>query len=310
VSGGNLYAGGWFSEAGGAEANRIARWDGSEWSGLGSGLNDYVDDIEVLGSDLYACGNFTEAGGIAVNHIAKWDGSSWSAMGAENAGVFRTLAASGNHLYAGGYLGSYFEETHFLAKWNGSSWTVLGSGVNASIEALAVLLNEVYAAGRFTEAGGVSANRIARWNGSEWESLGSGTNHHVRALAVSGGSVYAGGSFTEAGGKNSHYLARWHTFAGADIPSGLQLFQNYPNPFNMETTISYYLPEAGSVTLAIYNVMGREVYRWESAAQPAGYHNFHWNALDNFGIPVSAGIYFCRISSKGSEGMIKMLFLK
>ena len=48
----------------------------------------------------------------------------------------------------------------------------------------------------------------------------------------------------------------------------------------------------------------------EGMTQSAGYQSFQWNAADNHGNPVSTGIYICRIKSKGSEGMIKMLFVK
>ena len=75
-----LYVGGNFATAGNVTANSIARWNGSSWSALGGGVNDYVKDLAVFdnGSALYAVGNFTSAGGSAVNYVAKWNGSSWS----------------------------------------------------------------------------------------------------------------------------------------------------------------------------------------------------------------------------------------
>src|SRR5205823_7370544 len=81
VSGSDLYAGGQFTTAGGSAANNITKWNGSSWSALGSGLNNYVLALSVSGSNLYAGGGFTMAGGSTVNYIAKWDGSSWSALG-------------------------------------------------------------------------------------------------------------------------------------------------------------------------------------------------------------------------------------
>src|SRR5258707_1236971 len=71
---GNLYIGGVFTAAGGVTANHIAKWDGSSWGALGSGINGDVFALAVSGSDLYAGGYFTTAGGIAANYIAKWDG--------------------------------------------------------------------------------------------------------------------------------------------------------------------------------------------------------------------------------------------
>ena len=55
--------GGNFTTPGGSLANHIAKWDGSSWTALGSGLNRYVGALTVSGSDLYAGGSFTTAGG-------------------------------------------------------------------------------------------------------------------------------------------------------------------------------------------------------------------------------------------------------
>lgn len=61
---GDLYAGGYFTTAGGVVANNIARWDGISWSALGSGINDNVYTLTVDGAgNLYAGGYFTTAGG-------------------------------------------------------------------------------------------------------------------------------------------------------------------------------------------------------------------------------------------------------
>jgi hypothetical protein len=62
VSGSDLYAGGRFTRAGGSEANNIAKWNGSSWMALGSGMNYGVSALAVSGSDLYVGGAFTTAG--------------------------------------------------------------------------------------------------------------------------------------------------------------------------------------------------------------------------------------------------------
>ena len=71
----------------------------------------------------------------------------------------------------------------------------------------------LYAAGRFTTAGGQTANSIARWDGSAWSPLGSGLSGTVRALTgFSDGSapaLYPGGEFSIAGGNASAYMAKW-----------------------------------------------------------------------------------------------------
>src|SRR5207244_737271 len=142
VSGSDLYAGGFFTAAGGITVSNIAKWDGSTWSALGSGMSGgatypNVSTLTVSGSNLYAAGLCATAGGAAVVSIAWWNGSFWSALGAGRGGggsyspnVF-ALAVSGTNLYAGGlFTTAGGGNANYIAKWNGSSWSSLGSGVS------------------------------------------------------------------------------------------------------------------------------------------------------------------------------------
>ena len=71
VSGSDVYAGGYFTSAGGSTATNIAKWNGSSWSALGSGLNSYVLALAESGNDVYAGGGFTTAGGKVSAFIAR-----------------------------------------------------------------------------------------------------------------------------------------------------------------------------------------------------------------------------------------------
>ena len=63
-----LYAGGFFTMAGGAPANRIAKWDGTNWSTAGTGMNANVRALCIYNGELYAGGSFTTAGGTQSCH--------------------------------------------------------------------------------------------------------------------------------------------------------------------------------------------------------------------------------------------------
>jgi len=79
ISGSNVYVGGTFNTAGDISASYIAKWDGTTWSTLGSGMNGFVTALAVAANgDLYAGGSFTTAGGVSANRVARWDGSTWS----------------------------------------------------------------------------------------------------------------------------------------------------------------------------------------------------------------------------------------
>ena len=82
-SSGNLYAGGKFYNPPGAwTVNRIAKWNGTSWSALGSGMNKYVNALVFdSASNLYAGGDFTTAGGVSANRIARWNDTSVLALG-------------------------------------------------------------------------------------------------------------------------------------------------------------------------------------------------------------------------------------
>jgi hypothetical protein len=238
--GSNVYAGGWFTSAGGSPANYIAKWDGSSWSALGSGMATSSSDSAVIalavsGSDLYAGGQFDTAGGAPANNIAKWNGSSWSALGAGvSGGGVLALAVSGSNLYAGGdFYTAGGIVANGIAKWDGRAWSALGSGVSGFLTgyvyALAVSGSNLYAGGTFTTAGGAPANYVAKWNGSSWSALGSGMNDYVYALAVSGSDLYAGGLFYAAGGIPAHSIAKWDGSSWSALGSGMGGFFSHPS---------------------------------------------------------------------------------
>jgi trimeric autotransporter adhesin len=84
--GGNLYAGGYFTNAGGtANADQLARWNGSSWTGFGDSgdLNSAVRGLAVIADDdIVATGSFTDAAGKArADYVAHWNGSAWSNLG-------------------------------------------------------------------------------------------------------------------------------------------------------------------------------------------------------------------------------------
>jgi flagellar hook assembly protein FlgD len=88
------------------------------------------------------------------------------------------------------------------------------------------------------------------------------------------------------------------------------VYNNYPNPFNPITTLSYDLPENSFVNITIYNLLGREVRRLINQTQDAGFKSVIWNATNNQGNPVSAGLYLYQIRAGKYVQTKKMLLLK
>ncbi len=88
------------------------------------------------------------------------------------------------------------------------------------------------------------------------------------------------------------------------------LAQNYPNPFNPTTVIKFALPEAGATRLVIYDLLGREVRRLEMAVPEPGRYHFVWNGRNEYGTPVSSGVYMYRIKSEKDQVSRKMTLLR
>jgi hypothetical protein len=169
VSGGQLYAGGWFTTAGGIEANRVAKWDGTNWFALGTGMDHSVSVLAAAGNDLYAGGSFLTAGGLSANRIARWDGNTWSRLGMGVSSRVTSLVVVGGNLYAAGDFAransgaiNTGDVVNYIAQWDGQTWSALGSGMNSSVHGLAVASSNLYAGGQFTIAGGKVSAYMAR----------------------------------------------------------------------------------------------------------------------------------------------------
>lgn len=75
------------------------------------------------------------------------------------------------------------------------------------------------------------------------------------------------------------------------------LSQNYPNPFNPTTKITFNLPVSGSVSLKIYDILGREMRTLVNEVRNAGTYNVSFNGID-----LSSGVYFYKLDAVGRDG--------
>jgi hypothetical protein len=97
---------------------------------------------------------------------------------------------------------------------------------------------------------------------------------------------------------------------GSLLPDGFTLHPNYPNPFNASTQITYTLPQPGTVSLTIYDVLGRHVTTLVDDVQAAGEHSVVWHGRDRQGQEVGSGVYFYRLSVGGETEVSKMVVVK
>ena len=76
------------------------------------------------------------------------------------------------------------------------------------------------------------------------------------------------------------------------IPYNYKLYNAYPNPFNPFTTLRYDLPEDEFVRVTVYDMLGNLVSNLVYQYETYGFKTVKWNATNNQGEPVSAGVYF------------------
>jgi len=93
-------------------------------------------------------------------------------------------------------------------------------------------------------------------------------------------------------------------------PKRFHLAQNYPNPFNPTTTIEYDLPQESDIELMIYNSVGQKIRTLIRSHQPAGSYMLQWDGTDDYGHPVSAGIYLIRMKANDFVSIKKMALVR
>ena len=94
------------------------------------------------------------------------------------------------------------------------------------------------------------------------------------------------------------------------IPTSFAMHQNFPNPFNPTTIVRYDLPEDGLVNIIVYDMMGRIVRTLVNDYQSSVYKTVQWDATNDFGNPVSAGVYLYQIHADSYTQTMKMILLK
>ncbi|MEJ5309944.1 MAG: IPT/TIG domain-containing protein [Anaerolineae bacterium] len=251
---GNVYVGGWFTQAGTGEnavtARNLALWNGSTWGELGGGVNGSVNVIRLTSSTMLIGGSFTQAGSTPVSNIAlyyfansQWDamggGVSWDSNYYEGVNAIECVTADCSQLYVGGAFdtaGGVNALCVAYAYRPGATyqWQALNYGLSSGGEVYALLWRDegsgnfsLYVGGEFGSVGNppVEAHGIARWDGAQWHALDYGTQggEGVKALLWDGSSLIAAGNFITVGvpAITANHIARWNGADWSALGSGL-----------------------------------------------------------------------------------------
>lgn len=307
-SGNDVYVGGLFTGVGRIRANRIARFDGTNWHPLGSGLRGTnasfssgtaVNAIAVDGPIVYAGGIFTNAGGVAAANIARWNGSAWSALGAGVPGSVSAIAVRGGDVFVGGtFTMNTADGLAFnIARWDGVNWWSLpgafaGTINNFFVNAIAIQGNNVIVGGSFFAANfnpGSSSTNIALHDGTQWLPLGNGVNSNVNAIAILGGQVYAAGRFSSASGVAASRIARWDGASWFPVGAGILGSGNFS--VSDLAVIGTHLHASGNFTNA-GGVTVNRVARWDGS---------QWSALGTGLTRVSGNVTINKLGTRAND---------
>jgi len=253
---GNLYAGGAFEQAGTTPANNIAKWDGTNWTNLGTGIDigGGVNSIVIdPANNIYAGGLFNSP---AVS-IAKWDGTSWSALGngIESTtyqgdypypSLITKVIFNNNNLYVCGAFESAIGVmgTEGIAKYGsngmfGFGWQALGTGLTAGISGgiLKAPFDMTYDNNNNIYVSSLM-DGVHKWDGSSWSMPFTDfqTIYPSKILNING-VLYVCGIFTNLGSQSANYIAKYGDGQWLPINATTQINNTesnnvkiYPNP--------------------------------------------------------------------------------
>ena len=170
---------------------------------------------------------------------------------------------------------------------------MLGAGVNvtAGVDFQIVVSIGTPSETLLLRTEGAAGTHSSTFNGSAWSAV-TASNHRIRAIVTTA----TGLSAIEPGTPG--------------VPVAFDLGQNYPNPFNPTTRISYSIGERGTVTLEVFDLIGRNVATLVNEVQSPGSYQIVWNGRNNLNLPVTSGVYFYRLRSGGLSKTNRMVLLK
>ncbi len=269
-----LYIGGQFVTVNGVPFNRIAKWDGTTWSGVSGGVNgglEAVWSMAVYHGQLYVGGHFTTAGNsnIPAWFIARWNGTQWDSVAGGLDGYVRAMVVDSVNdvLYVGGGFASAGGiPANGIACWNDTLWSAVGSGTDTlwGTTCLAMFEGELYAGGgnESITALGDTIKNVYMYNGVKWVSVAGGANATVLIMDVYDGNLYIGGGFGQVGyGLTAINIACYGTTCPTSVgiiePPEKIPFIMFPNP--NDDVLHITTTELGRLVMKIFSNSGQLV---------------------------------------------------
>lgn len=97
---------------------------------------------------------------------------------------------------------------------------------------------------------------------------------------------------------------------GTVTPRVFRFYPTHPNPVRTQSRVSFDLPRSSRVALAVYDVTGRAMRRWDFGVLPAGRQERAWNAADGAGRALPNGVYFLRLETERERAVHRIVVLR
>jgi hypothetical protein len=240
--------------------------------------------------------NIVYAGGNTGAYKTTNGGSTWFLSSTGLSGTVYDIAIDPDNtsiLYAGTSSGVYRSTN------SGGNWSSTGC-TNVKAVLIDYTTNTVY-------AGTGNGVYYSTNSGGTWNAMNDGLlNTNVTSLGINHG-VYLFAGTDGAG------MWRWSLNVGCEEHAGDNMSMDLvcqPNPMQGSMHIQFTISQPIHTNLSIYDIQGRVVTNLMNEQQIAGSYNIVWNGTDRRGIPVPAGIYFCKLSTEDRTSIQKIIRLK
>jgi hypothetical protein len=288
----------------GSPGGRVHHFDGADWTdwsicdthawprGIAAIYGFAPDDVYVL----CACGGPPYAGGSSFLH---YDGNNWTMLDFLDC-ANAMWGTSGTDLYIG--------IRNDVAHYDGNSLTstgletVVGSRVIRGLRGSAS--SDIYAV---TGSTGyiLFSSMVVHYDGINWSLEVDIVTNLSSIWGDDLGQIFVAG---DLGAILNHSAGPTSVNEQPEVKSFS--VRCYPNPFNPQTTVEYYLPRSGPLTVKVYNLRGELIRTLLDEMATDGLGTAVWDGTDDDGMVVAAGVYVFELIAPGVREVQKAALLK
>jgi hypothetical protein len=256
-----LYVGGGhFQHAGNIPARGIARWNGSFWDSLSSGIDTHhptgspqnVLSITKYNDLIFVAGAFNSVGGLPSRSLAIWDGNNWHASPITiNSTVVRLTVINNKLILCGNFTNINGNSNIAYAVYDSLNCQSPNLTIDSNFNngnCVASYSNEIFFGGNFAYSLGYD---FLRWDSNSVMNVGLGLQGGltwINCMATYKNDLYIGGYFTLAGGNPADFIMKWDGNTLTEVGDGLNGQVWSMKVYNDELYLAGAFTQAGNIS--------------------------------------------------------------